>query len=207
MVAEASALTGSSGLKPEGGLTFDAKTATVRTIAVWAPATTRILSDAPSLRQYIDGYLTHELGCELEDQVIAGDGTGQNFEGVLTNPNVQTAGPPGALDSMIDVIREAITLVQVNGRTDPTGIVLHPADAEVLDLLKVNDEANHYVGDVFGPGQRSLFGVRLVITDAVPQGTAIVGDWSKAVLFDRQSTTISVGTVNDDFARNIVRVL
>ena len=38
-------------------------------------------------------------------------------------------------------------------------------------------------------------------------GTALVGDWRKAVLFDRRSLTISVGTVGDDFIRNTVRLL
>jgi HK97 family phage major capsid protein len=35
----------------------------------------------------------------------------------------------------------------------------------------------------------------------------MVGDFRRAVLFDRESTTISVGTAGDDFIRNIVRVL
>ena len=47
----------------------------------------------------------------------------------------------------------------------------------------------------------------VVETEAVPAGTALVGDWRRAVLFDRRSLTISVGTVGDDFIRNIVRLL
>jgi HK97 family phage major capsid protein len=61
--------------------------------------------------------------------------------------------------------------------------------------------------DPFANAQRVLFGVPLVISEACPQGFALVGDFRKAVLFDRQETTIAVGTVSDDFIRNIVRVL
>ena len=56
-VPEATALTGASGTKPEGGLAFDLVSVAVSTYAVWVPATKRIVSDASSLRPHIDAYL------------------------------------------------------------------------------------------------------------------------------------------------------
>jgi HK97 family phage major capsid protein len=47
----------------------------------------------------------------------------------------------------------------------------------------------------------------VVETDALAAGTMLVGDFSKAVLFDRQAVSISVGTINDQFTRNLVTVL
>jgi len=207
-VAEATALTGTSGTKPEGGLTFELVEVPVRTIAVWAPATRRIVQDAPFLRQYIDDYLTHDLGQELEDQILSGDGLGQNFTGILNDPNIGDAGAPGAGESALDQVRKARRLVVVNGRTIPTAVLLHPGDAEAIDLLKVNAEANHFVNPPFGPStQRVLWGMTVIETDALPEGTGLVGDFRKAVLFDREQVAINVGTVGDDFIRNIVRVL
>lgn len=206
-VAEATAITGTSGTKPEGGLVFDAVTEQVRTIAVWVPATRRILSDASSLRAYVDEYLASDVALEVEDQVMSGNGTGENFTGIFNTTGTNTAGPPGAGESMVHVIREGIRLVQVNGKTNPTGIVVHPADAETLDLLQRNNEVNNFIMDPFANAQRVLFGVPLVISEACPTGFALVGDFRKAVLFDREETTIAVGTVADDFIRNIVRVL
>ena len=37
--------------------------------------------------------------------------------------------------------------------------------------------------------------------------TALVGDFSKAVLFDRQSLSITLGTIIDQFVRNMITVL
>ena len=192
-VAEATAITGTSGTKPEGGLTFTLETAEVRTIAVWVGATRRILSDAPGFRAYVDEYLSSDIALEVEDQVLSGTGTGENFTGIFNTTGTNTAGPPGAGESMIHVIREGIRLVQVNGRTNPTAIVVHPADAETLDLLQVNSEANHFVSSPFAAGPRVLFGVPVVVTDANPQGFALVGDFRKAVLFDREQVTIASG--------------
>jgi HK97 family phage major capsid protein len=44
-----------------------------------------------------------------------------------------------------------------------------------------------------------------VLFPKIVSGTGLVGDFTKAMLFDRQS--VSVGTINDMFVRNQVAVL
>jgi HK97 family phage major capsid protein len=86
--------------------------------------------------------------------------------------------------------------------------VLNPTDAQNVDLLKRNNEANNLAGPgPYGVGAARLWNVPVVETDALAAGTALVGDFSKAVLFDRQSLAITVGTINDQFIRNMVTVL
>lgn len=208
-VAEATALTGTSGTKPEGGLTFQLVTAVVRTIAEWVPATKRILSDAAQLRAYIDQFLSDDVSEELEDQMVAGNGTGENFLGILNQPGVQTSGPPSGGQSMLHTLRRALKLVRTGGRTTPNGILLHPDDAETLDLLTKSANLNDFVLGVgpFSGFQRSVWSIPVVESESVPSGTALVGDFRKAVMFDREQTSISVGTAMDDFVRNVVRVL
>ena len=41
-------------------------------------------------------------------------------------------------------IRKGMTLVRVNARSEPTAVVLNPTDAENVDLLKENNEANNF---------------------------------------------------------------
>jgi HK97 family phage major capsid protein len=204
-VAEASALTGTTGTKPEEALDFEAKTANVRTIAAWIAATKRILQDATALGNYIDEFLRFDIALELEDQMLSGDGTGQNFMGLLNDTGVQTQ----AADSGIFyAIRKAITKVVLNGRTRPNAVVMHPNDVEQMDLQVVNSEVNHFAGaGPFAVAPRTVWGLRVVETDAIAENTALVGNFRFAVLFTREDTTVSTGTVNDDFIRNIVRVL
>jgi HK97 family phage major capsid protein len=205
--AEATALTGTSGTKPEGGVTFELLDVPVRTFPVWIPATKRIVADATGLRAYVDQLLREDVAEEMEDQMLAGSGTGENFRGILNDPGIQTAGPPGAGEGPLHVIRTAVRLVATGARTKATAVLLNPADAEDIDLLEVNNEPNHFLGDPFNGGPGTLWRVPRVESTAVPAGTALVGDFRKAVLFDREETTISVGTAGDDFIRNIVRVL
>ncbi|MGI8519137.1 MAG: phage major capsid protein [Actinomycetota bacterium] len=86
--------------------------------------------------------------------------------------------------------------------------MLNPTDAQNIDLLKSNNEANNFVGPgPYGVSAPRLWGVPVVETDALAAGTALVGDFSKAVLFDRQSLNITLGTINDQFVRNMITVL
>jgi HK97 family phage major capsid protein len=205
-VAEASAITGTTGTKPEGSVTFTLVTAPVRTIAVWVPATRRAISDATELRQHIDNYLRSDVEDELQTQVLSGNGAGENFTGILNTSGVLTEATVGL--SALERIRRGIRRVRVEGRSQPNAVLVHPTDAESFDTLKRNAEANNYLRSPFeGGGIRTLFDVPMVETDALSAGTALVGDFRRAILFDREQFTVSLGTVADDFIRNIVRVL
>ncbi|MGI8519590.1 MAG: phage major capsid protein, partial [Actinomycetota bacterium] len=125
-VAEATATTGATGLKPEGGVVFAKVTEAIRTIALWVPATTRVIADAPQLRAYIDEYLGADIDTELEDLIVSGDGVGENFTGLMTVTGTQTLAAPVAPASNLDNIRKAMTLVRVNARSEPTAVVLNP---------------------------------------------------------------------------------
>ena len=206
-VAEATAATGTSGTKPEGGLVFELVQVGIKTIAVWVPATKRIMADATGLRAYVDQYLEQDVGEELEDQILTGNGTGENFTGILNTAGIGAAGLPGTGESALDQVRKAKRLVQVDGRVNPTAVVLNPTDAQKIDLLKVNAEVNHFVRDPFLAAQLVIYGMIVVETTAMPAGTGLVGDFRKAILFDREEATVTIGTVGDDFIRNIVRVL
>lgn len=213
MVEEATATTGESGTKPEGDIQWELVTTVVKTIAAWVAATKNVLADAAFLRGFIDQYLTYDLALELEDQMASGDGTGDNFLGILNDPDIQsvaynTAGLPTEVDNLIDLLRVAKRMVRVVARTNASAIVVNPEDAEIIDIIKA-DTAGIYLGSnpyAFTPNTQ-LWALPLVESEAVPVKTAIVGDFRRAVLFDREQTTISVGTAGNDFIRNMLRIL
>jgi HK97 family phage major capsid protein len=201
-VAEATVV--SEGEKPESAMTFAKVTETVKTIAHWLPATKRALSDAGQLATLIDSFLLYGLAEELEDQIIAGDGTGENFEGILENSGVQAQ----AWDTdILTTTRKAKTLVRTVGRSAANAYLFHPNDAETLDLLK-DDDGRFYFGGPQADGAQPLWRLPVVESEAVTEGTAIVGDFRRAVLWDREAASIAVSDSHADFfIRNIIAVL
>lgn len=193
-----------SGIKPESSLGLLKVTETVKTIAHWIPATKRSLSDASQIRTIIDNFLRYGLEEELEDQMISGNGTGENFTGLSNVSGVQTQ----AWDTdLLTTTRKARTKVRTVGRTNPTAYVMNPADWETIDLLQDN-EARYFFGGPQRLGQPTLWGLPVVESEAVPAGTGYVGDWRMAVLWDREQASITVSDSHSDFfVRNLVAIL
>jgi HK97 family phage major capsid protein len=204
-VTDYTAYTGEiEGKKPEGAMTFERVNEPVKTIAVWIPATKRALSDAAQIRGIIDQELREDLADELENQLFNGTGTGENFTGI--------ANQAGTLleqydTDIITTTRQALTTLRVTGRVNPTAWVFNPTDWESVELLQ--DGNNHfYYGGPIAAGPKTLWGVPVVESFHVTSGSAWLANWRKAVLWDREQTTISVSDSHSDFfIRNMVAIL
>lgn len=209
MVAEASATTGTSGLKPESTLAYSTQTATVRTLAHWIPITNRMLDDAPAMRGIIDSRLLLGLDIKLEDQVLTGGGTGEDFTGIL-NAGIQTQALGS--DNVVDAIFKARTKVRVTGHGRPTAVVLHPNDFQAVRLMRENLASATLGQYLMGPpnesGPTTIFGMPVVESEGLTENTGLVGDFSQgASLFDREEGAIRVGTIDDQFVRNMQTIL
>jgi HK97 family phage major capsid protein len=193
------------GYKPESGLALAKVTATVKTIAHWMPATKRALSDAAQIRTLIDAFLLYGLEEELEDQMVQGDNTGENFEGIGTVSGVQAQ----AWDTdLLTTLRKARTKVRTVGRSFANAYLFNPADLETLDLMQDNEGRYYFGGPTASGSANPLWGVGVVETEAVPAGTGYVGDFRKAVLWDREQATVQVTDSHlDFFVRNLVAIL
>lgn len=203
-VAEATATTGSSGTKPESALALAVVSDTVKTIAHWIPVTTRALADAPQLRALIDNFLIYGLEQELEDQMIAGDGTGENFTGIANISGVQAQ----AWDTdLYTTLRRGKTKVRMVGRATATAYLLNPNDAERVDLEQ-NANGDYYGGGPFGADQPGVWRLPIVESEGVLEGTGYVGDFRQCILFDREQATIQASNSHADFfIRNMVAIL
>jgi HK97 family phage major capsid protein len=193
-----------SGLKPEAAMAFLQVTEVVKTIAVWIPATKRALSDAGQLRGLIDDELRSDVNEELEDQLLNGDGVGENFTGLANTANTLAQ---AFVTDTVQTARKAITNLLINGRQMPTAYLMNPADWEGFDLSQ-DLQGRYYWGGPMAQGARTLWGVPVAQSFFQTAGTAWLGNWSKMVLWDREQAMISVSDSHADFfIRNLVAIL
>jgi HK97 family phage major capsid protein len=194
------------GYKPEGSWTFERETATVKTIAEWVPATKRALADAGQLEGLINDELRADIAEAEEAQILHGDGTGENLPGIFATSGIQTQ----AFDTDIfTTVRRALTKARVVGRVVPNAVALNPEQVEVIDLARENGATGAYLGaGPFALGPRTLWGLPVIESEGIPAGRGLLGDFSKAVLWDREQTTVTMTDSHDDFfIRNMVAVL
>ena len=215
-VAEATATTGTSGTKPESGLTLVVENTTVRTIAHWIPATKQALQDVAQLRTLIDGVLVDGVARRLNGEVLAGDGIAPNLKGILNTAGIGTiarggAGGIGATEPNVEAIYRAITAVRL-AFFEPNAILMHPTNWQNIRLSRENTGGANTGGYLFGPpalaGFDTLWGLPVVLDVTMTVGTALVADFTQAILYVRDGVSvIATDSHSDFFVRNLIAVL
>ena len=194
--------------KPQSDITFESDTVTVETIAHYIIASRQILSDAPRLRAYIDQRLVYGLNLKMDEQILYGDGTGQNFTGLLVDNAVQDVGAMAAGVTRIDHIRDAITKAQQANYYNVNGLVMGPEDWAEIEKAKGDD--GHYIWvNVQDGGTPRLWRVPVVVSNAMEEGDFILGDWTMgAALYTREGVSVRTSESHADlFVRNGVAIL
>lgn len=192
--------------KPQSDLSFELITTTVKTIAHWFRASKQVLADIPLLQSYIDGRAIYGLKYVEENQILAGDGTGQNLLGLIpqATPFDNTLRKTG--DTKIDTLRRAILQVRI-AEYRASAIALNPVDWADMELAK--DSTGSYIWvNVQDGGQPRMWRLPVIDTNAVPVGGFLVGAFNIAAqVFDREDANVEVSTEDaDNFTKNMVTI-
>lgn len=220
-VAEATATTGTTGLKPESALTFEQATAPIVTIAHWIPITRQTLQDAAQMQTYVEQRLLDGLRLRESDQLLNGSGTGANMTGLRNTTGVQyldntvTTGywavnpvnDAGTDNENFNRLLRAKRLVRTVGRAVASFITLNPADLEGF-LNRTDAQRQYFGGGPFqGTAIPTMWGLRVVEDENLAAGEAIVGDGRMAAVWDRMQAQILIDTIDDQFVRNMLTIL
>ncbi len=192
--------------KPESALAFTLTSTGMRVIAHWIPASRQVLEDTPQLMELIDGELTYGLALKEESQLLYGDGTGQNLNGLVPQATAYVAPITVPSPTMIDKI--GLSILQQSLTDNPAdGVVVHPSDWWAMRLLK-DTQGRYLLGDPGVAAPPSLFGLPTVATQAIVSNHFLTGGFGLQTLYDRWAARIEVSTEHADFfTRNLVAIL
>lgn len=205
---EATQTSGQSGTKPQSGFTFRRQTTTVKTIANWAAITKRALADVGQVRAMIDQFLRYGIEEEIDRQLIAGDGDGEDLLGLSNVSGTQSMSGTSSVLEDLEALRRAKTRVRLGARTQANAVLLHPEDREEIDLLRDGMEHYYMGGPIAAGGNTTMWGLPVIESEVLSRGQAYVGDFTKAVIYDRQQASIAVTDSHDNFfVRNLVAIL
>jgi HK97 family phage prohead protease/HK97 family phage major capsid protein len=172
--------------KPESDL---AATSSVLPFAVWAHhvgVTKVALADLPSLRQLVDSVLTRGLMLKVDAGVFT------------TLSGAATAFVGGTGSTPADNAAAAAGQLAALGGS---GIVvaMNPADIVAIDTAKASG-SGVYIG-------RPPIAGQLVGVPSIPAGKLLAFASEAAYLAEREAVNVIAGLANDDFTKNIVRLL
>lgn len=211
IVPEATSATDDNALKPKASMALEVVQTGVKTIAVIMQATRTILADAPQLQSMMTQFMRTDIDLELEEEIIAGPGGANHFEGL---ENVSNLTPqPFVADSedttggLLTTTRKARTAALITGRARSTAFLLNPYDWETIDLAR-GAQGQFYFGGPMQMGTKMLWGLPVIESEVIPQGTGYTGDLKQLVVWDRQDPSFYMTDSNrDHFERNIIDIL
>lgn len=192
--------------KPSSDMKLDLVTTSAKVIAHWMKASKQVLSDISQLRSIIDQRLLYGLAYVEEAQLLNGDGTGQNLNGIIPQATAYSAPITLSSPTSIDMIR-LMMLQAALAEYPATGVVLHPSDWAWIETLK-DTTGRYIIGNPQGTINPTLWGLPVVATQAMTVDKVLVGAFKLgAQVFDRWDARVETGFVNDDFTKNLVTIL
>lgn len=198
--------------KHENAVTFEAVSEKVRTLATTIPASKQILSDFSELEAYLMDSLPYYVNLEEEEQLLTGDSTGENLDGLVNQATAFNTALHHASAgwTKLDVLGRACEQIAIAKEAGPTFAFVNPK--ELWDMRLSKDAQGRYLmGDVYSPiTGRPLFGLlNLIPTTSITAGTFLVGSGNPAAseIRDREEMTVEISTEHSDyFAKNLILI-
>lgn len=184
---------------PEAAIDLEAVLKRLRKIGVTLPLTDELAEDEQGAQDYVNSRLTSFVQEELDDQLLNGDGTGQNLLGFhsTTGINSTTYASGASVSAKIAAALAGAGEVASNGMAIADSIVIGASDWWAM--LAATTSAGEFL---FLPGQppASLFGLKPIVTTRQTSGRMLVGALAQhARLFARPAVDIAMSREHSDF--------
>ncbi len=178
------------------------RTDEVKKIAAWWDMQDEMIEDIPFWVSEINGRGLQKLSEVEENQLLNGDGTGQNLLGVLNRDGVQVHA--GKADDIADELYKAMSKVQLATGLVADGLIINPVDYQALRLNK--DGNGQYFGGGYFSGQYGnggivwqppVWGLNTVVSVAAAAGSPVLGAFKQATTVYRKGG-VRVESTNSD---------
>ncbi len=176
------------------------RTQTVEKITDSIPVTDEQLEDEAMAESYLNERIRFGVEQRLDLQVIQGDGSTPNLEGILNKSGIQTQAKGS--DPVPDAFFKLMTKLRVTGRVVPTHSLMHPNDWQGVRLLRTTDGI-YIWGNPSESGPERLWGLPVVQADSLTENTGIVGSFegSWIQLLERSGIVVQTGFTGSQFVQ------
>lgn len=172
---------------------------------------TEMLTDVPFMQSWIRNKLIVRLLNHVDNQVIDGDGTGTNLNGLVTQATAFAAGTFAlTVDNAnkVDVLAVAANQIRIANHSGSLTILMHPSDVTSLKLEKITSTDKRYVDRLLQVGSTmTMDGIPIIESTAITAGDYLIGDFSKALIAEKGGIMVEVGLDGTDFTKNMRTIL
>lgn len=192
--------------KPETTFNVTAKTGQVKTIATWTKVSEQLFSDKSQLINILDNNLTHAVDVTVQNQLISGDGLGENLSGISKTGNyTDYVTSSGTASNTVDLLRN-VAFKMRGANIDNLTIVLNWSDWSAL--LGLKSTTNEYlINGILDPVKQTIYGIPVVLSSAVTAGKFAMGNFKMGgIVFDKTAMALEIDRAGDDFTKNLITI-
>lgn len=214
------AMVAEGGLKPLIDADYNVKYSEAKKVAGRMKASEESLYDFKWLNNKLQGTLKRKHDIARQQNILNGDGTGQNLNGIVNLATPFNASQLGTLAATFpaapdpkaannyDVIAAMVNAIitQSEGTFIPNVVMINNIDNLTMKLTK-DGEGRYLLPPFMSASGEEIDGVRVVSQPALTSGEFIIGDFKNIQLDNVWGYTVRIGWENDDFSRNMVTMI
>lgn len=201
----ASAETTEGAAMPQSSLTFTTGTMPVQNVGHWLKITRQLAMDNAALAAYINRRMVYGVNLRVENQLVAGNGTAPNLNGLINTGNFT---PHGYTTASLTALGLSAT-----NRFDLIGKMMgdcaladYPADVVIMNTadwwtmrLTKDTQGRYLLGDPGSNVAPALFGRPVVASNAMTADSVWVGSLSQAATkHDREGISIDLSDSDEN---------
>jgi hypothetical protein len=189
---------------PESTATFAKGNVTIEKIGDTLPVTEEFFEDEAMFASELEFFLMTNVDLIVDNQIINGDGTSNQLDGLVNRATAYTAAASGISDASIyDLI------VKLKEDISATGGSKYQPDFAVMNIVDINkmklkkDANENYVMPPFVDRAGNVVdGITIVECNAVTANTMVLGDSRFAKIYEKTGVEVSKGMVNAQFVED-----
>lgn len=202
----AAAAIAEGGTFPESTAKWATYTLQLQKVGDIIPVSEEVMYDAPLFAAELKNFLETNVAIKVDTDLITGNGTSPNINGLKNQVPNYTAVAAGITDASIyDLlvkVRETIT-ASYGSKYNPDVALMNITDINKMKLKK--DTHNNYImPPFFDRNGQQVDGVSVIECNAVAANTMIVGDRRYGAIYEEPGVTVNTGFATGDFESDMM---
>ena len=201
---KAAAMVAEGGTYPESTAKFQEYTLPLKKIGDQLPVTEEFGEDAASAAAELDLFLATNVESLIDDQLVNGDGLGNNIKGLIASVPTYTAPTSGITGANIyDLVKKVKTdIVKTRGSKYMPNFVAFNSDT--LDLLGLEKDLNNNY--IFRNDDRNIGSMIIIEDNSVADDALVVGDSRFGRIYDKGGVVLTRGLSGTQFDEDTITI-
>jgi HK97 family phage major capsid protein len=198
MVAEGAAF-------PESTAKWETVTITLKKIGDTLPVSEEFFEDEAMFAAELDMFLDTNVRIKRNDQIINGDGTGQNLKGIVASTNAFSASASGISDASIyDLfVKVSEDITKTGGsKYSPDFGLMNITDINAMKLKKDANE-NYIIPPFVSRDGKEVSGMMVLEDNDIVANTMVIGDSRYARIYEKAGIVLSRGRIDAQFTEDM----